>query len=82
MQFSRPATGWRWLFISWCKRGIRIPDISSSVSTNLPAAEIRNPPLSTVTQPAIQEIGHTPSGWIELIERSKLAPAIVSYPPR
>ena len=65
------------------KRGIRIPeDISLIGFTNLPAAEMLNPPLSTVTQPA-QEIGQLAAErLIELIERKQKAspPATVKLP--
>lgn len=58
------------------ERGIAIPeDISLIGFTNLQAAEMLNPPLSTVTQPA-QEIGQLAAErLIELIERKhKAAP--------
>ena len=65
------------------KRGIRIPeDIALIGFTNLPAAEMLNPPLSTVTQPA-QEIGQLAAErLIELIEHKKKAspPAILKLP--
>ena len=65
------------------KRGIRIPeDISLIGFTNLPAAEMLNPPLSTVTQPA-QEIGQLAAErLIELIEHKQKAspPATVKLP--
>jgi len=65
------------------KRGIRIPEDMSLIGfTNLPAAEMLNPPLSTVTQPA-QEIGQLAAErLIELIEHKLKAspPATVKLP--
>ena len=65
------------------KRGIRIPeDISLIGFTNLPAAEMLSPPLSTVTQPA-QEIGQLAAErLIELIEHKQKAspPATLKLP--
>lgn len=65
------------------RRDFRIPeDISLIGFTNLPAAELLDPPLSTVTQPA-QEIGQLAAErLIELIERKHKAspPATVTLP--
>ena len=65
------------------RRGIRIPeDISLIGFSNLPAPDMFNPPLSTITQPA-QEIGHLAAErLIELIEHKQRAspPAIVKLP--
>ncbi|GAA4353222.1 LacI family DNA-binding transcriptional regulator [Hymenobacter saemangeumensis] len=56
------------------RRGIAIPDDISLIGfTNLPAAELLNPPMSTVTQPA-QEIGELAAErLIEQIERKHKA---------
>ena len=65
------------------RRGFRIPeDISLIGFTNLPAAELLNPPLSTVTQPA-QEIGQLAAErLIELIERKhkSTGPSVMKLP--
>ncbi len=57
------------------RRGLRIPeDVALIGFTNLPAAELLNPALSTVTQPA-QEIGRLAAErLINLIERKHRAP--------